>query len=93
LKLSWWCNLELKTFPFLASSNYRSLSIFGKFYPDFKFFNIDVWNVKWDLFEHEWSISTHFPPPNPTVDLWLTFVVDRWLGHAQMILSLNHLMK
>jgi hypothetical protein len=78
LKHFWWCNLEEKTFPFLAILNYKSLSIFGKFCPDFIFFNVDVWNVKWDLFEHEWSISTHFPPPNPTVDLWLTFVVDRW---------------
>ena len=93
LKLSWWCNLELKTFPFLAISNYKLLSIFGKFCPDFIFFNVDVWNVKWDLFEHEWSISNHLPPPNPTVDLWLTFAVDRWLGHVQTILSLNLLMK
>ena len=69
----WWCNLEEKTFPFLAILNYKSLSIFGKFCPDFIFFNVDVWNVKWDLFEHEWSISNHFPPPNPTVDLTVDF--------------------
>jgi hypothetical protein len=54
-----------KIFPFLESSNYRSLAILGKSWSDFKFFNVDVWNVKWDLFEHEWGISNHFPPPNP----------------------------
>ena len=62
-----------KTFPFLEISNYGSLAIFGKSWPDFKFFNVSVWNVKWDLFEHEWSISNHFPPPNPTVDFAIDF--------------------
>jgi hypothetical protein len=74
LKHFWTCNLEEKTFPFLAILNYKSLSIFGKFSSDFIFFNVDIWNVKWDLFGHEWSSSNPLPPSNPTVDLWLTFV-------------------
>ena len=72
LKHFWSCNLEEKAFPFLANPNYGSLSIFGKFSSDFIFFNVDVWNVKWDLFEHEWSISRLFPAPKITVD-WLGF--------------------
>ena len=71
VNLSWsWS----KTLPFLEISNYRSPAIFGKSWPDFKFFNVDVWNAKWDLFEHEWSISNHFPPPNPQLTLQLTSV-------------------
>ena len=82
-----------KTFPFLESSNYGSLSILGNFLLDLKFFNVSVWNVKWDLFEHEWSISNHFPPPNPQLTLQLTFMGLRWLGHALWTLSLQHLAK
>ena len=71
-----------KIFPFLESLNYGSLSIFGKFWLDLKFFNVSVWNVKWDLFEHEWSISNHFPPPNPQLTLQMTFWVFRWLENV-----------
>ena len=74
LKHFWTCNFKEKTFPFLAILNYKSLSIFGKFSSDFIFFIVDVWNVKWNLFGHEWSVSNPLPPPNPSVDLWLTFV-------------------
>ena len=71
VRLSWsWS----KTFPFLESSNYRSPAIFGNSWPNFKFFNVSAWHVKWDLFEHEWSISNHFPPPNPQLTLQLTSV-------------------
>jgi hypothetical protein len=42
------------------------------------------------LFEHEWGISNHFPPPNPQLTLQLTC---SWLGHALWTLSLQHLMK
>jgi hypothetical protein len=42
LKLPWTYNLEEKTFPFLAISNYRSLTIFGNFSSDLKFFNVDL---------------------------------------------------
>ena len=70
VKMSWsWS----KIFPFLEISNYGSLSILGNSWLDFKFFNVSVWNVKWDLFEHEWSISSHFPLPNPQLTLQLTF--------------------
>ena len=74
LKLSWWCNLEEKTFPFLAISNYKSLTIFGNFSSDLKSFNVDVWNVKWDLDGHEWGLSNHLPPPNPWLNWQLTSV-------------------
>ena len=40
LKLSWWCKVEEKTFPFLVVWNYKSLTIFGNFSPDLKFFNL-----------------------------------------------------
>ena len=74
LKLSWWCKLEEKTFPFLAISNYRSLTIFGNFSSDLKFFIDDVWNVKWDLYGHEWGLSNHLPPSNPWLNWQLTLV-------------------
>jgi hypothetical protein len=74
LKLAWWCNLEEKTFPFLAISNYRSLTIFGNFSSDLKFFIVDVWNVKWDLYGHEWGLSNHLPPSNPWLNAQLTCV-------------------
>ena len=74
LELAWWCKLEEKTFPFLAISNYRSLTIFGNFSSDLKFFIVDVWNVKWDLYGHEWGLSNHLPPSNPWLNAQLTLV-------------------
>ena len=65
LKHFWTRNFEEKNFPFLAIFNYESLSTFGKFPSDFIFFILDVWNVKWNLFQHEWSVSNSLPPPNP----------------------------
>ena len=74
LKLAWWGKLEEKTFPFLAISNYRSLTIFGNFSSHLKFFIFDVWNVKWDLYGHEWGFSNHLPPSNPWLNWQLTLV-------------------
>jgi hypothetical protein len=65
LKLVWWCKFEEKNFPFLAVSNYRSPTIFGNFWSDFIFSNLDLWNVKWDLYGHDWSLSNHLLPSNP----------------------------
>jgi len=75
LKLAWWCKFEEKTFPFLAIWNYRSLTIFGNFSSDLKFFNVDLCNVKWDLYGHEWGLSNHLPPSNP----WLNAQLTCWL--------------
>jgi IS1 family transposase len=44
----------------LETFNYRSLSIFGNFWSDLKFFKISVCNDKWTSFEHEWDVETHF---------------------------------
>ena len=74
LKHFWTCNFEEKNFPFLAVLNYKSLSIFGKFSSDFIFFILDLWNVKWNLFIHEWSVSNPFPPPNPSIQAQLTTI-------------------
>jgi hypothetical protein len=74
LKHFWTRNFEVKNFPFLAVFNYKSLSIFGKFPSDFIFFILDIWNVKWNLFRHELSVSNSLPLPNPSVQAQLTTV-------------------
>jgi hypothetical protein len=74
LKLLWWCKFEEETFPFLAVWNYRSLTIFGNFLSDLKSSNVDLWNVIWGLYGHEWGLSNHFPPSNPWLNAQLTCV-------------------
>ena len=57
-KSSW---MWTRNLPFSETFNYRSLSIFGNFCPDFKIFKIDVWNDKWTSFEYDWRCCNSFP--------------------------------